>query len=100
MFFFQNFEDVKVFDSPYVAVVGEPPVLVINIAGNKSYFKDIILGLKSFIAFHFAFNIEYLKEARAIWYFVQYYVFQIIPEQNKIKKGLNKTLARDLGFKL
>lgn len=91
---------MKVFDSPYIAVVGEPPVLVIDIVGKKSYFKDIILGVKAFIAFHFAFNIEYLKEARHIWYFVQYYVFEIVPEGNKIKKGLNKTLARDLGFKL
>lgn len=96
--YFQNFEEIKKFDAPCVAVVGEPPVLVINIVGNKSYFKNLMLGLKSFIAFHFAFNIEYMKEARPIWYFVQYFVFGVNPENRR--KGVNETLARDLGFSI
>lgn len=96
---FQNFEDLKSFRAPCLAAVGEPPVLVVDIIGKKSYFKDINLALKAFIAFHFAFNIEYMKEACPVWYFVQYYVFGIVPEGNQ-QKGLNKTLANELGFNI
>lgn len=89
-----------VYDGPSLAIVGDPPVVVINIAGKKSYFQDLILGLKSFVAFHFAFNIEYLKEARAIWYFVQHFLFRINPEPQPKKKGYTKylALAKELGL--
>lgn len=83
-----------------MAVVGEPPILVMDIAGNKSYFNDLLLGLKAFFAFHYAFNIEYLKEARDIWYFTQYYVFGIVPENEKKRKGLKVSLAKDLGLQI
>lgn len=90
---------MKTFDAPSFAIVGEPPMVVIDIIGHKTYLRDLLLGLKAFIAFHFGFNIEYLKEARNVWYFVQYFIFKIIPESGKVKKGLNEGLARDLGFK-
>ncbi|KAL5291940.1 hypothetical protein ACFFRR_010986 [Megaselia abdita] len=92
-----KFEDIKTFNAPSLALVGEPPVLVFDITGNKSYFKDILLGLKAFIAFHFAFNIQYLKEARVVWYFVQYFVFKIVPDV--LEPGIPQGLAKDLGFK-
>lgn len=100
MFFLKDFDSIRTFDAPCLAVVGEPPVLVVNIIGYKSYFEeaDLLLGLKAFIAFHFSYNIEYLKEAREVWYFVQYFVFGIQPDSDKTRKGLNQTLAKDLGF--
>lgn len=70
-------------------------MLVISIVGTKHYFSDLLLGLKAFIAFHYAFNIEYMKEARVIWYFVQYYVFGVEPVPGQKNKAVKKSLARD-----
>lgn len=81
-----------------MALVGEPPMIVIDIVGNKHYFTDLLLGFKAFIAFHFAFNIEYMKEARDVWYFTQFYVFGIKPISEQKKKPVKSSLAKDLGW--
>lgn len=95
-FYFQNFNDIQKFDKPSIAIVGFPPVLVLNIADHNIHIKDLLTGLKAFFGFHFSLNAQYLDECKQIWIFVQQHIFGV---RTNFDAGYsNDTLANDLGF--
>lgn len=96
MFLFQSFDNIRIFNQPCLAIVGNSPILVLCIADKKFYFEDIGVGLKAFFSYQFGLNIEYLKECKIIWNFIQKYIFKIFI--TSCDGPSNETLAKDLGL--
>lgn len=96
LFKISELQDIKTFDQPTIAIVGYPAVFVLSIAGQNINFRDLSEGLKSFFAYHFTFNIRYLKKNNITWIFIQKYIFGITSTFDGGQS--NETLARDLGL--
>lgn len=79
-----------------MAYIGTPlDRFVVTVVETNYYFADAEEAIQVFIAIHLGFNIEYTKECKGLWTFVQKYIVKV---NTKKDSNGNETLAADLGI--